>query len=663
MNTTRQKKLRFDIDEDYERSLILIEGIDPTTKKPFKEWTQDDIDYVLDRGIPERIVNKYPSHHVKCCYEEYKYKFTDMNDGTIFVRHLNAYVKRLIGTIDRLAAIRMKRQERPNRIIKNDVVIETSKQYKEKKASFDNLDSFAKRNNLGVHQLSSMVSMGVIDPPNNKVIFDLELKRKSSDYIEESISDEDIDFETVEQCAWKAKMQGGVVNLMPNTTVKGGMVKKIRKEKDIERINVSLYGDIIPARMVWSSNFSQCIRKEQEEECSSDIEIENSDCSIEFNNYVIENNEGVEIVSSKTNAFITFDKELERCINQIQYVVTKDTSCPLDPYLGSNQSRGLGSCDIASKTTHDVDTLLYDAIYDALIYDDSSLRKKFGVSVSLPNRHPLWMNVNDMRFNPLRGKTLPVYDVLYNRLFDYGLPVRCQYDFRNHREKYYGYTSLFMDCGNCMTENDIKHLVGMATLRDFIGDNDMKQCITPDWECLNKAKQGLFALFMGNDLSKKELGIHPRNYEMWQDGDAGIFQNHDIFRDEFEIAYILSKFEICRTLIAVAIENCIVETKGDGLVDEWLVFLLKRALIERRNLNIKFTNDLNANKNWFDILRNMTQYELFRVFTYSSDYLLKNYVKKFVLVRILDEVIENLIAYLKDRHKLFSICFYFKSRS
>jgi len=90
---------------------------------------------------------------------------------------------------------------------------------------------------------------------------------------------------------------------------------------------------------------------------------------------------------------------------------------------------------------------------------------------------------------------------------------------------------------------------------------------------------------------------------------------------------------------------------------------LKRALIERRNSNIKLNNDPNVNKNWFDILRNMTQYELFRVFIYSPDYLLKNYVKKFVLVRILDEVIENLIAYLKDRHKLFSICFYFKNRS
>jgi len=92
-------------------------------------------------------------------------------------------------------------------------------------------------------------------------------------------------------------------------------------------------------------------------------------------------------------------------------------------------------------------------------------------------------------------------------------------------------------------------------------------------------------------------------------------------------------------------------------------FLLKRALNERRDLNIKFTNDPNVNKNWFDILRNMTQYELFRVFIYSPDFFLKNYAKKFVLVRILDEVIENLIAYLKDRHKLFSVCFYFKSRS
>jgi len=522
---------------------------------------------------------------------------------------------------------------------------------------------FAKRNNLGVHQLSSMVSMGVIDSPNNKVILDLDPKRNSSDYIEESISDEDVDFEIVEQCAWKARMQGDVVGLKSNTTVRKQMAEKVRKEKDIERINVNLYGDIIPARMVWSSNFSQCIRREREEGCSSDIEIDSGDRSAEVNDDADENDQIVEIVSSKKSAFMTFDKELERCVNQIQYVVTKDTSCPLDPYLGSNQSKSLGSCDIASKTTHDIDTLLYDAIYDALVYDDSSLRNKFGVSVSLPNKHPLWMNVNDMRFNPSRVKTLPVYDLLYNRLFDYGLPVRYQYDFGNHREKYYGYTSLFMDYGDRMTENDIKHLVGMTTLRDFIGDNDMKQCITPDWECLDKARQGLFALFMGNDLSKKELGVHPRDYEMWQDGDAAIFQNHDIFQDEFEIAYILSKYEICRTLITVSIENCIVKTKGDGLVDEWLVFLLKRALNERRDLNIKFTNDPNVNKNWFDILRNMTQYELFRVFIYSPDFFLKNYAKKFVLVRILDEVIENLIAYLKDRHKLFSVCFYFKSRS
>jgi len=145
--------------------------------------------------------------------------------------------------------------------------------------------------------------------------------------------------------------------------------------------------------MVWSSDFSQCIRKEQEEEYSSDIEISNSDCSTEFNDDVIENNEVVGIVSNKKNAYMTFDKELERCINQIQYVVTKDTLSPLDPFLGSNQSKGLGSCDIASKTTYDIDTLLYDAIYDALVYDDSSLRNKFGVSISLPNRHPLWMNV------------------------------------------------------------------------------------------------------------------------------------------------------------------------------------------------------------------------------------------------------------------------------
>jgi len=582
---------------------------------------------------------------VSSFYEEFRYRLDPERDSVGFIRDLNAYISDLIESLKFIEAFKLTRFDCRAGLHKyvDENGVEKKKFYDPEPLQMSTSDS-------GKHDIYqgfeySTPSTDYSQEQDNKNVSIVEEDIDSCDGDE--YVDDDCDYEEVLKGALAARNsvvtslddgQGDI--LIPNFLLsKGWRDYKAEAEhsSDYEGqdfVNIEDFGDL--------SEF-----RNDDSDSDNDEDYNSMD---EYTYYP----DVEDLIQSKVDHIEMRVRDLSRTYVSGESFSVEDNSRNIENN-SENFEKDIGyNKDIVGLS----DDQICDAIEYALVQDDDNVRSTIKSSISMIMKSSMWDTRNDMNFIATKDRAFKYYEANKDQLYEFGHSVII--DSRKEENILYsGYSSSFIHVGQKtgIGDQDIEHLVGVSTMRGLLPDTMIKDLMEIEWDELDPCYKDLYGYYFsdGQDVARVKLGTFPIGYNDWKNFDSALFESDSIFKDEFEAAFLFSKYEMCRTFLALPIVGIRLTDNDYTMIDEWLIYILSRAVVLRRNYDKRYDLDEDADQDWFFLIRGMTQYEMRRIVAYTDCPGLASYMKRFLLSRYIDNMIGNLIAFVKGRDKMYGV--------